>query len=509
MYKDISVVAIPQKSVSPGEELPKKVHPHSYSFSAIISNISQYTQPLYQWLFKIKDSDDPVTVKSSKAFLDQMLTYEQLIDNSNQFDQHSPFPTQDNRIAILTKGCPIKQQEVVEHARNTRPIIHEKTMQLISDFLDFKKQYGTGIEKQLYEGMSEKIFIDRLLTKRPLMFMTAADSFLLSDGTRGSGGFESIGTDQEQAPLVIRNYLSYDEMAVAALLGVSVPTHFINNGNRNNLGKKDLTAAHEEKGIYTALVGARFEKPGLMEWRHMMITSSQNTEKNGYGDSFTKHCDPQSKLLTIWEKFYGHRFPTYEEVQADHTGNFIPIGNDTYLNKAIYKERMRMSIEPFLIDAHHRGVEQGKNVYVHAVGLGLGVWQKSPEQAKLLIDVYAETLAKCKLSHISDIDFSWFPNDCTDCGGITNLNIFKTEHNHTVIHFSKRNPADKLTGSNASKLLVASYAWDGNSYPGNEYWAGALNASGDPAAACCSTIAELQNPNINPNVSSNKLFITK
>jgi len=56
--------------------------------------------------------------------------------------------------------------------------------------------------------------------------------------------------------------------------------------------------------------------------------------------------------------------------------------------------------------------------------------------------------------------------------------------------------------------VVAAYAWDGNSFPGNEYWSGSRTASGDPAAACCSQIPQFQNAYVNTeNICSHNLHV--
>lgn len=340
--------------------------------------------------------------------------------------------------------------------------------------------------------------------------MTEADTYLLQDGSQGAGGFDTIGTASETAPLTLRNYLSYDEMQIAALVSVSSPTHFINDGDRGNSGIKGVPGSFEPKGVYVGAVGARFERPGLMEWQTMIITPKQNTAANGYGTT-ADPSHPTTIYNKMWAKFYGMEesanLPSFKEIAKDTSGKYFPISKDCLLNVEIYKQRLKAVILPFLSDANDRAKEKGVQAYVQAVGLGLGVWKVTPQQAVWMLEVYAELIASHDFTHIADIDFSYFPSICVDCGGIRHGEAMTANGNRIIIHFSKRNPAAKLTGADSGKLLVANYAWDGNSFPGNEYWIRALTASGDPAAACSSMIPELQNPFINSHLTAAKLRI--
>jgi hypothetical protein len=142
-------------------------------------------------------------------------------------------------------------------------------------------------------------------------------------------------------------------------------------------------------------------------------------------------------------------------------------------------------------------------------------------QMTLMMEEYAHALQHLPLQHISDLDFSWFPDACRECAGVadggmvyggpvvtddaaaddaadaadaaddaaddvgagagagagtgdTNMPDANRGCNQIRMHFTKRDPAALLLNEEGgevpeeeeARLLVAMYAWDGNSYPG-------------------------------------------
>jgi hypothetical protein len=90
--------------------------------------------------------------------------------------------------------------------------------------------------------------------------------------------------------------------------------------------------------------------------------------------------------------------------------NFVSIEETANGRDVALKQRFsfQTSIETFLIEANHRGLQSGQQVYVHVVGLGLGVWMFDPKiQSELYLQAFQNVLDQIDLSQISDVDFSW------------------------------------------------------------------------------------------------------
>ena len=295
------------------------------------------------------------------------------------------------------------------------------------------------------------------------------------------------------------------------------------------------------------LVGARFEKSGYMEHLLMAITPDQNTEQNGYGPYIKdeekednddeqqldalKRAEQSAKLgkdsKLIWrafEKFYCRKyFPTYSEIQSKYHANDEQVReryyekrgwgmNHDFLDRQMFSDRIRISMELFLFDADRRAEEYKKanntksGAFCHIVGLGTGVWSFSKsEQDRIIVHVTRDIVRNTHLPNVDKIYFAWMHADCMTVSEDNPQSIFGDEkfvmdksNAHKIdIEIGRRNPADPLTGAYKDCLNVSMYAWDSNSFPGNEYYLGMLSASGDPAAASCSTISYVQNSEIN------------
>ena len=123
------------------------------------------------------------------------------------------------------------------------------------------------------------------------------------------------------------------------------------------LGKpSSINGEHDTEAVYVGAVGARFEQPNLMEWQEMITSKSTDSGSKDF------------PIVNLFLKFYLERLK-FENL--DFQGTF---------NAPIYKERITISAETYLLEANQRGKLKESKVHVVVVGLGLGVWQNSDHQ---------------------------------------------------------------------------------------------------------------------------------
>ena len=178
-----------------------------------------------------------------------------------------------------------------------------------------------------------------------------------------------------------------------------------------------------------------------------MITSMQNCEHNGYGYPKEEN-NKTSAYRFMWNKFYEQQDMLYKNAEKKTKSNSrFDKQHHFIFDNAMFKKRCAISFDTLLIEAQARGKVLNKQVYVHVVGIGLGVWQCVQHQPTLFMQSFEERLQVLgsKLSNVAVIHFSWFPFD--RCGGLTNGGLFEIDSHPNKgfrIFISNRNPADKL-----------------------------------------------------------------
>lgn len=337
---------------------------------------------------------------------------------------------------------------IAKDAKSTRIIVQEGFLAFVEKFLDHKRKHGSKYEKQLYaQPFNARDEVTRLIEKRPLVFMGANDYTILRDGReitdRSRDEWDRNGKDNQHLNkfLTLDEYLSYDEIMLSSLIGVSGPSYFINDGNRYNQGEPGRPGTFRQRGIIIGLVGARFERPGRMDSIHTLNHQPQYEHP---------------ELTELWTKYL---YRGYAKI-------------DGAFNHHRYHSRIRHTAANLLQEASDRAGEAHTKAYVYVVGLGLGVWQHNKSQQYNYVNAFMGVVNYTVLRNIGTIDFAWIDVDSEEQKHVLNGEI----RNGIKITFSKRNPAELVPVEN--QLLVVSYAWDGNAFPGNEYWCGSLSGSG-------------------------------
>ncbi|CAG9804681.1 unnamed protein product [Chironomus riparius] len=406
--------------------------------------------------------------------------------------------------------------KMINMALETRPFLAKEIWNLLDDYMDFMRNLprleGQNYTK-VYTNFSRADLVKRLLFKRPIIFYGRSDYFMLRYNGKtlmeGEGCFYNVSGSlekQDDSSPYLREYISYDENLLSSLIGMSTPTFYFSIGSgRSEIG--DTKKPHIDEGILCGLVGARNEKPYFMEHRFVFPNVKDHNSSSHRSDQF-------------WiEKVYSSAFPEKKIPTAEDIRSKSKIYSSIYVegvNEVYLEKRLMLSILPYIQDAISRGVEKKRNIFCSVPAIGSGVWVggiRISAIRRLIVNGCLKFLDSFddhkKLKHLKalalpEISISFY-SSFKFHGNIEEIEInideaiitFKEPAGHKLTIINRpRYVAELLPDEFKDCISIAGYAWDGNSYPGNEYWNGGM-ASFDPQAIYCSLLGQFQNPEVN------------
>ena len=416
------------------------------------------------------------------------------------------------------------KKAIVEMARETRPFVSSELFNLMDNYLQFMMKLP-GVEganyRSVYRGMSPAGLIKRLLTKRPFVFFKGSDHNVLRDdplicrpGGKRWNQVAMILDKKDEGQPYLQEYISYDEMLLSSCVNMSTPTFYVSDGSLKNPQAKP-TKPFIPEGILCGIVGARLTKVGFMEHRFVFPRDDNNKNFND-----VHHSDVFWIENVFQEAFPEGKIPTFDEIRSK-PDVYREIYKDG-INLVYFKKRLGLSIIPFIKEAEARGIEKKRQIVASVPGIGAGVWRGTVASqtihsliVNLVLEYFDNDFDLKNLAHLvglflpkTDQSFSssfkpkkQISSITTNSDNNTILVAFKGHEDTITIFNQSRYVAQLLPENFQSCLTVSAYAWDGNSYPGNEYWIDFFG-SFDPQAILCSLLGQFQNPDVNVQLSN-------
>jgi hypothetical protein len=352
----------------------------------------------------------------------------------------------------------IKGQETNQKARqetirmlNSSCVLHSSHIEnILTAVLGTVKKEGHAVSG-IYAKLGWRQLMERLLTKRVLWYYNESNYFGgYLNGVKYSG-HNAMNRYLKFVENKLELFLHPDEAVVSSLLGLKVPCFAYDDGRWSNKCQQQYKRL-DKKVIMLAQVGARLE-PYVGD---------------KHGDRFLL----SGKAETPFQKAVAQKLKD--------------------INQNLYIARCHLILEQSIMCA----VNHDTATHLILTGLGQGNWagtnksDRNREYSQALLSVLQKVLTKQNLNRLTIMDYG-VPVDlvqsietkCQELGITFQLKDYKSP----IFEFGQ-------------DVDMYSFAWDGMSLVGNEYYTSPDIKSADPAAACSTSIAFMSHPKINPEM---------